>query len=190
MTQKSERKAIVATSAGEVAGQAERYAHGYDSALTLKMHSSRTADRQAGWFLPHLRPGMALLDCGCGSGSITVGLAAAVNPGRAVGVDVSAVEIERARARGAEAGIANVEFAVGDIHRFDFADETLAAVFSHNVLEHLREPAVALREMRWVLKPGGAVGIRDADFGGLLLWPPDPGLLMWVAAYEADWAGN
>ena len=30
------------------ANSGEAYAHGYDSALTLKMHASRTADNQAG----------------------------------------------------------------------------------------------------------------------------------------------
>jgi hypothetical protein len=38
----------------------------------------RTADTHAAFFLPHLRPGMSLLDVGCGPASITVGLATAV----------------------------------------------------------------------------------------------------------------
>jgi SAM-dependent methyltransferase len=156
-------------SAVDAAQQAEVYAHGYDSALTLKMHASRTADRQAAWFLPHLRAGMSLLDCGCGSGSITVGLAVAVDPGRVIGVDVSEVEIERARARAAETGIANLEFAVGDIYRLDSADDAFDAIFSHNVLEHLQEPVEALRECAG-LKPGGVIGIRDG-WGGVLSGP-------------------
>ena len=35
----------------------------------------RTADKEAAFFLPHLRPGMRLLDLGSGPGSITLGLA-------------------------------------------------------------------------------------------------------------------
>jgi hypothetical protein len=41
----------------------------------------RTAANAAGFFLPHLRPDMRLLDCGCGIGSITIGLVEAVAPG-------------------------------------------------------------------------------------------------------------
>ena len=80
------------------ADQSNEYAHGYDSAMTLKLHASRTVDRQAGWFLPYLRPGMTLLDCGCASGSITVGLTKVVEPDQVTGVDISQIEIERAAA--------------------------------------------------------------------------------------------
>jgi ubiquinone/menaquinone biosynthesis C-methylase UbiE len=61
------------------------YVHGsaFDAQLTR-----RTAAREGAFFLPHLRPGMRVLDCGCGPGSITVGLAAAVAPGQAVGIDL------------------------------------------------------------------------------------------------------
>ena len=31
----------------------------------------RRAEEWVGFFLPHLRPGMSLLDCGCGVGSIS-----------------------------------------------------------------------------------------------------------------------
>ena len=48
----------------------------------------RTAARSAAFLLPHLRPGMRLLDFGCGPGSITVGLAGVVAPGEVVGVDI------------------------------------------------------------------------------------------------------
>ena len=45
-------------------------------------HARRTAQSQAAFLLPHLRPGMALLDLGCGPCTITVGLAEAVAPGQ------------------------------------------------------------------------------------------------------------
>ena len=167
----------------------EEYAHGYDSALTLKLHTSRTADKQAGWFVPYLQPGMTLLDCGCATGAITIGLAKMVEPGQVVGVDISEIEIERARARAAEAGITNVRYAIGNIYQLDFADNHFDALFSHNVLEHMAEPARALQEMHRVLKPGGFIGVRNTDFGGILFAPHNELMRQFFAIYEADWAG-
>ena len=95
--------------------QREVYAHGYESALTLKLHASRTVDKQAGWFLPYLQPRMTLLDCGCATGSITVGLAKVVAPGQVTGVDISEIEIERAQTRAAEAGYEAWRNCVGHI---------------------------------------------------------------------------
>ena len=48
----------------------------------IEILSQRTAETDAAYLLPHLRPGMRILDVGCGPGSISVGLAAAVAPGR------------------------------------------------------------------------------------------------------------
>ena len=168
----------------------EEYAHGYDSALTLKMHVSRTADKQAGWFLPYLQPGMTLLDCGCATGSITVGLAKVVEPGQVTGVDIAEVEIERARERAAKAEITNILFAVGNIYQLDFPDNNFDAIFSHNVLEHIGEPDRALQEMHRVLKPGGIIGIRDVDWGGCLQAPKDALIEQSLAIIEADWEVN
>ncbi|MBV9358800.1 MAG: hypothetical protein JO023_25110 [Chloroflexi bacterium] len=42
------------------------------------MLAGRTAEREARFFLPYLRPGLRLLDLGCGPGTIMLGLARAV----------------------------------------------------------------------------------------------------------------
>jgi ubiquinone/menaquinone biosynthesis C-methylase UbiE len=162
------------------------YAHGYDSVLTLRHHTTRTAATYAAFLLPHLSAGMSLLDCGCGSGSITVGLAAAVAPGQVIGIDISEVEIARARKR-AEEGMGNVDFRVGDITQLPFSSGSFDAVFCHNVIEHLRDPLKALEEMRRVLAPGGVLGVRDCDLGGRLIEPPDELVEAFFALYEADW---
>src|SRR5579883_1469751 len=61
------------------------------------MIAARTGASDAAFLLPHLRPGMRLLDCGCGPGVITSGLAQAVAPGEVVGIDIRSAMIEQAR---------------------------------------------------------------------------------------------
>lgn len=116
---------------------------------------------EAGFFLPHLRPGMRLLDVGAGPGSITLDLAAVVTPGEAVGIDIDPQQVERARALAIERGLSNVRFEVADAYALPFSDASFDAVFAHAVLIHLRDPLAALREVRRVLRPGGVAGSRD-----------------------------
>lgn len=163
------------------------YMHGYDSGMTTKMHAARTAENQARFFLPHLRPEMTLLDCGCGSGSITLGLAKIVAPAQVVAIDIAQVEIDRARERASQQGVSNVRFEVGDIFQLVYPDNTFDAVFCHNVLEHQHEPLNALLEMKRVLKPGGVIGVRDADNGGDLLHPANDLLGKWFAIMLESW---
>ena len=58
----------------------------------------RSAATHASYLLPHLRPGMRLLDFGCGPGSISVGLADCIAPGEFHGIDMEESQIELARA--------------------------------------------------------------------------------------------
>lgn len=76
--------------------------YGLRDSLFQRRMARRSAERQAAFLLPHLRPGMRLLDCGCGPGSITIGLAKIVAPGAVVGVDIDPREVERARQLAAE----------------------------------------------------------------------------------------
>src|SRR6516164_7135292 len=76
----------------------------------------RTAAGEADFFLPHLRPGMRMLDCGSGPGTITLGLAAAVAPGEVVGVDLQPVQAAAARALAAARGVAGARFLTGDLY--------------------------------------------------------------------------
>jgi SAM-dependent methyltransferase len=122
-------------------------------------HAQRTAQSHAAHLLPHLRPGMRLIDLGCGPGSITVGLAAAVTPGLTVGVDVDAVPVD---------GVAVV---VGDVRRLPFPDASFDAIFASAVLQHVAEPADVLREARRVARTGAVIALVDADWDGELLHP-------------------
>lgn len=137
---------------------------------------SRTAAEWVPFFLPHLRPGMALLDCGCGVGSLTLDLAERVAPGPVVGVDIDAGQLEVARAAAARRGVGNARFEVASIYDLPFPEASFDAVFAHTLLLHLRDPLHALRLLRRMLKPGGVACVSDDDYGTLVFSPADPAL--------------
>jgi SAM-dependent methyltransferase len=138
-------------------------AHGVTPALSQD-YATRTADRQAAFVLPYLRPGLSLLDVGCGPGTITLGLARAVAPGQVTGIDHDEAHIETAKTLAAEQGVTNVTFRTGDALSLPFADGELDAAFENDVFTHLAENADrAAREIYRVLKPGGLFAARDVD---------------------------
>ncbi|MBA8950980.1 methyltransferase domain-containing protein [Actinomadura namibiensis] len=166
------------------------YTHGHHEAV-LSSHRWRTAENSAAHLLPHLRPGLSVLDVGCGPGTITTGLAERVAPGgRVVGVDPAASVVAEAAREAAGRGLAGVTFATGDVHALDFPDDAFDVVHAHQVLQHLPDPVAALREMRRVCKPGGVVAARDADFGGMIWYPDPPGMDRWRPVYQAVARGN
>jgi ubiquinone/menaquinone biosynthesis C-methylase UbiE len=81
-----------------------------------------------------------------------------------------------ARALAADRGTANLRFAVADACVLPFRDASFDAVFSHALLQHVGSPLDAVREMKRVLRPGGVIGIADADFGGSLSYPSSHGI--------------
>jgi SAM-dependent methyltransferase len=134
----------------------------------------RTVETNASFVLPHLRPGLTVLDCGCGPGSITLGLAERVAPGRVVGIDVADQQVTAARALATEREIRNVRFERASIYDLPFPDGAFDLAFAHTVLEHLGDPLRALREMRRVLRPGGLVALRDSDWATRIVEPYVP----------------
>jgi ubiquinone/menaquinone biosynthesis C-methylase UbiE len=169
--------------------QEEAYTHGYTPVFTQYL-SRRTAATNAAFFLPYLRSGMRVLDCGCGPGTITIGLAQAVAPGQVVGIDIEPGQIEAAQAQAAEQKVPNVSFQVASIYQIPFPDSYFDAAFGHSILEHLRRSLEALREVHRVLKSGGLAGLREVDQGGNLLEPSNPILEKSLELQEKAWQLN
>lgn len=162
----------------------DTYTHGHADSV-LRSHRWRTAANSAPHLLPHLRPGLDLLDVGCGPGTITADLAARVAPGRVVGLDRSPDVVEQAATDHPE-----VSFAVGDVYALEDDDASYDVVHAHQVLQHLSAPVAALREMRRVCRPDGVVAVRDSDYATFTWAPADPVLDRWLAVYHAVARGN
>lgn len=151
----------------------ETYTHGYGERIVGVM-AGRSLTGNLGFLLPHLQPGMRVLDCGCGPGSITADVAEFVAPGQVIGVDIEPSQVEAARRRAEERGLANARYEVSSLYELPFPDASFDRAYAHTVVQHLREPLRALREIRRVLAPGGLLGLRDDDWGAYLWEPRHP----------------
>jgi SAM-dependent methyltransferase len=125
-------------------------------------HARRTAAQFADFLLPHLRPGMRVLDIGTGPGSIAAGLADVVGPGLVTGVDLWPMADARVPVAGADAVL------------LPFADATFDAVYSCAVLQHTPDPSAVLREARRVCRPGAVIGVIDVDHDFSVVHPSPP----------------
>ena len=164
--------------------RSETYTHGHAESV-LRSHRWRTAENSAAYLLPHLLPGTDVLDVGCGPGTITIDLAQRVHPGLVVGLDAAPDVIESARAAAAEAGVSNLELAIGDVYALDHADDSFDVVHAHQVLQHVGDPVGALREMRRVCRPDGVVAARDSVYRAMSWFPRSTGLDRWLEVYCA-----
>lgn len=93
----------------------------------------------------HVAPGSRILDAGCGTGLNLRNL-----PKGSVGIDINPRNVAILRAR-----LPDHEIVLGDIEEMPFADASFDAVVCTEVLEHVPDPVVALREIRRVLRPEG-----------------------------------
>jgi len=103
-----------------------------------------------------------ILDAGCGSGRNMVELA---RHGSVTGVELSEASMALARERGCGDVVA------GSVLEMPFADDSFELAVSLDVIEHLDDDHAALRELRRVVAPGGA-------------------LLVTVPAYQWLWSGH
>jgi SAM-dependent methyltransferase len=103
-----------------------------------------------------------ILDAGCGSGRNMLELA---RYGEVAGVELSGTSATLARERGVG------EVVEGSVLEMPFAADSFDLAVCLDVIEHLEDDRAALREMRRVLAPGGA-------------------LLVTVPAYQWLWSGH
>ena len=136
------------------------YTMGYGEAFE-QFISRRTAANSAPYLLPHLKPGMRVLDVGCGPGTISVGLAKAVEPGELHGIDMEESQVELAAAAAREGGHSNARFQVADAASLPFPDDHFDVVHCYAVLTHIPDTMAALAEIKRVLKTGGILGARE-----------------------------
>ncbi|MDR7613194.1 MAG: methyltransferase domain-containing protein [Armatimonadota bacterium] len=129
-----------------------------------------------------LQPGEVVLDLGCGGGIDTILAAHAVAPGgRSIGLDMLPEMLEVAARHAAEAGVANVEWMLGEMEAIPLPEASVDVVLSNGVINLSPRKSRAFAEIYRVLRPGGRMVVADIVVDEDL--PPE--ILMSAAA----WAG-
>ncbi|PKG31545.1 class I SAM-dependent methyltransferase, partial [Methanoregula sp.] len=149
------------------------YVHGYSD-----RESERLADqaRTLTGLLHHdtlYPPGSTVLEAGCGIGAQTVILSKS-SPGAAItSIDISPDSLKKAEETVRLAGCTNVTFRQADIFSLPFAAGSFDHIFVCFVLEHLADPAGALRHLHPLLKEGGTITVIEGDHGSTFFHPDD-----------------
>jgi SAM-dependent methyltransferase len=110
------------------------------------------------WLVRELAPeaGSVVLELAAGQGDVGFIVAPRLgDSGRLISSDFSAAMLEIARRRGAELGLANVEFRELDAEGLDLESDSVDAVLCRWGYMLMPNPAAALAETRRVLRPGG-----------------------------------
>jgi ubiquinone/menaquinone biosynthesis C-methylase UbiE len=110
------------------------------------------------WMLRELRPqeGDTVLELAAGVGETGFEAAASIGEtGRLITSDLSPAMLEAARRRGAELGVAIVDYQIIDAERIALDDDSVDGVLCRFGYMLMADPATALTETRRVLRPGG-----------------------------------
>ncbi|MFN9265737.1 MAG: metalloregulator ArsR/SmtB family transcription factor, partial [Acidobacteriota bacterium] len=106
-----------------------------------------------------LLPPMVIADLGAGEGTLSLLLAQRAE--RVIAVDNSEKMVAYGREAARKAGVANIEYRVGDLEELPLADASVDLALFSQSLHHALHPPDAIREAARILKPGGRVAVLD-----------------------------
>lgn len=135
-----------------------------------------------------LQPGHRVLDVGCGTGDLLRLLAPLVAPGRAVGIDLSETMIAEARSR--PGSLANLSFQPADATALPFGDASFDRILAAQVLVHVPDPGLALREITRVLASPGLLSVTEIDWETVSIESTDRQLARRFTALACDGLRN
>jgi ubiquinone/menaquinone biosynthesis C-methylase UbiE len=111
-----------------------------------------------------LKPGMVVADIGSGSGVFSRPLAKTVGPnGKLVAVDIEPGLLSYVRERAQKENIPNIETHLGEPNDAKLPGAIVDLALIHDVLHHIENREIYLKNLAKYIKPGGRVAIVDLD---------------------------
>jgi SAM-dependent methyltransferase len=111
-----------------------------------------------------LADGERVVDVGCGTGSLTFALSGFARVAAVNGIDTTESFVAAARARNTDP---RITFDVGDARALPYPDSAFDRAYSSLVLHFVPDAAVAVAQMRRVVRPGGTLVTAVWDnYGG------------------------
>lgn len=147
------------------------YVHGYDPRENIRLQDQATTLVDLLHSDTAYPAGSHVLEAGCGIGAQTVTLARNSPEASIVSVDISENSVAQAEQKVRASGLANVRFQPANIFHLPFAPHSFDHVFVCFVLEHLKEPSVALQKLKAYLRPGGTITVIEGDHGSAYFHP-------------------
>jgi len=83
--------------------------------------------------------------------------------GNVTALDLSAEALAPGQAYASAVGASNITFSIGSVYSLPFSDNTFDVAHASQVLGHLKDPVLAIKEMMRVVKSGGKVALREVD---------------------------
>ena len=120
------------------------------------------------WETLRIEPRQVILDVACGTGADLIQLASQYPSSSFIGVDHSESFLALAKERAAL--LSNIQFLPGDAQHLPLGDQRVDAVRIDRSLQHMETPAVVLKEMARVTKPGGRVVGCEPDWETFVLF--------------------
>lgn len=123
--------------------------------------SRKIADQFLEWLAPG--PDLDWLELGCGTGALSSAILSGYSPKSITITDLSREFLDHTKGLISDSRAA---FEIADAQSLRFADATFEAVASALTLNFIPDKAVALSQMRRVVKPGGEIAFYVWDYPG------------------------
>jgi len=162
--------------------QLKNYIHGYSLEETKRLNDQATTISEILHWDSRWDDGSLILEAACGVGAQTRIISSKNPNSKFVAIDLSEKSLTIASQVIDELKINNVEFRLADIFNLPFEDETFDHIFTCFILEHVRKPDLALKELKRVLKTNGTITVIEGDHGSTYFFPESEAAMRAVQA--------
>ncbi len=147
------------------------YVHGYSSREERRLGDQAGSLAELLHWDTRYEAGETVIEAGCGVGAQTVILAANNPDVRFTSIDIAEDSLAAARQAVATGGFTNVTLERGDIFNPAYPPGSFDHLFVCFVLEHLKDPEGALRQLKPMVRAGGTVTVIEGDHGSTFFAP-------------------